>query len=327
MQHTIPFQEFTKGQLANRDVARANSKRGADETILIPADQVVVRESTDGTKFNPRNEDNYGDIPGLAKQILENGQLVAGIVDVLSDGRFAVCVGHRRLRAVLYNQEQTLQPQFFKANINKAGKITEVDRLLQSWLSQSEQPLAQHEVADLFTRLLDHGLTQVQIADKTGKSPAYVSQMISFSREPERIKELVRMGRLSVNTALKAKKEIPDANERLNAIQSAEEKKWNANEKRREDFADNLEYDDDLKSHTVKIKDNIPSEDIEKRRDNTIKGKRLKIEEIASTNTVVVYDIKSIRSKIEKLAEPEGNPDYNKGYANCLGIILALFEF
>ena len=288
-QQIIPFCEFKPEQLANRMVARANSKGSNEEVIKILIRNVVFRSS--GNKsFNPRDFENYGDIAELAQQIRSFGQLEPGRVDALADGRFSVVEGHRRVCALIMIADESRNEEvYFKAVLNKLG-TTEKDRLLQAFITQTGKPLEQYEIANLFSRLInDEGMSQVELATITGKTPAYISQIITFSKEPDEIKEFVRMGKLTVNDAIKLKSKIKDNTERIDAIKSADEKKWDQNEKRQDDFADNYEYDEDLKRTIKKDKgETTDPDDIVKHTDNTVKGKKLKLEEIVSSNTVIL---------------------------------------
>ncbi len=288
-QQIIPFNEFKPEQLANRAFARQHSKGSPEEVIKIPIRNVVFRVSKNES-FNPRQFENYGDISELAQQIKSFGQLEPGRVDALTDGRFSVVEGHRRVCALLMIADETRDEEiYFKAVLNKLG-TTEKERLLQAFITQTGKPLEQYELANLFSRLInDEGMTQAELAEVTGKTPAYISQLITYTKEPAEIKEYVRMGRLTLNDAIKLKGKIKDPSERVAAVKTAEEKKWEQNEKRQDDFADNYEYDEDLKRTIKKEKgETTDPDDIVKHTDNTVKGKRLKLEEIVASNTIIL---------------------------------------
>ena len=195
--------------IGNRDDIRNNSIR-YDQTVKIDLDKIVVRKS-----FNVRKD--YGDIEALAKSILENGQVLPGIVDVLKDGRFVLTDGHRRFEALKLLQKQGIDLRFLTV-VNKA-KTTEEQRIIQMFTTQDNKHLEPVEVADLIQRLLKFGNSQKEVAEKIGKSNSYVSQMASFSKESEVVKEAVQKGNLSVTQALKIKKEIASPTARNEAIQ------------------------------------------------------------------------------------------------------------
>jgi len=89
--NTLKIKELTKSNLGNVQTIRDNSTRG-EEVVKIELDKIILREG-----FNVRED--MGDLEGLAQSILENGQTIAGRVDVLVDGTFALVDGHRRFAA------------------------------------------------------------------------------------------------------------------------------------------------------------------------------------------------------------------------------------
>lgn len=325
MQKTIPFKEFSKDQLANRDTYRAHSKRDSEEIVRIPLSQIVVRESG-GKRFNVRDLVNYGDaevMSELAASLRTHGQITPGRVVALADGRFALISGHRRVAAWKIVEDEDRQECYFRAIVNKPA-TTETQLLLQSFFQ--EKPLEQYEIAKVFTRLIDAGLSQQEIAEQTNKSAAYISQLLSFEQEPEEIKELVRFGKMTVNESLKIKSKIPNVPDRIAAVKTAAEKKWDANEKKREDYADKIVYDENLVGHVVNDSPKDDPENIVKKTDNTKKSKRLKFEEVIASNTVLIPTMKNVKSRIEGLAVPEDTPDYNRGYATAITTILSFFN-
>lgn len=208
-QLTIP--ELTSEMIGNRNVIRDNTQRG-EEIVKIDITKIVVREN-----FNVRQE--YGDIQSLANSILENGQSMPGRVDVLNDGTFLLVDGHRRYMALKLLAEGGSEC-FFKAIVNTA-KTTEEQRILQMFTTQDNEQLKPNEVAELIKRLVNLGNQQVTIAKKIGKTPAYVSQMMSFANESQSIKDEVTKGNITVSTVLKLQKEIPIESERVSAISNA----------------------------------------------------------------------------------------------------------
>lgn len=212
----LPFAEFKKEDLGNLQTIRENTTRG-EEVVKIELNKLFVRPG-----FNVRTQ--FGDITGLAKSIQENGQITAGRVDVMADGTFTIVEGERRFMALKFIEEDTGTAPLFKAIVNKQ-KTTEEERLLQMFTTQDNKPLTQVEVAELFRRLINLGYTQAKIADRTGKTPAYVSQMLQFASESPIIKEEVSKGNLSVQEALKLQKQIPVQSERVAVVKEAVEKK------------------------------------------------------------------------------------------------------
>lgn len=213
MENTLQFAELTKSDLGNRNVARANSTADGDEIVKIPLGKIVIRDG-----FNVRQD--YGDIEGLADSILGCGQTLPGRVDILADGRFLLVDGHRRYKACLLLAEMGNEEPFFRAIVNNS-KTTEEQRILQMFTTQDNKSLAPHEIAELIARLYNLGYNQITVAKKIGKTPAYISQMLSYANESPAIKDEVVNGHINVSTVLQLQKEIPVQSERIAAVKKA----------------------------------------------------------------------------------------------------------
>jgi ParB/RepB/Spo0J family partition protein len=219
---TLQIAELTAQQLGNRNTVRDNTQRG-EEIVKIEVGKIVIRDG-----FNVRQD--LGDIESLAYSILENGQTSPGRVDVLADGTFVLTDGHRRFEALKLLVGIGHEP-LFKAIVNNT-KTTEEQRILQMFTTQDNKPLAPHEVAELIARLINLGHNQTTVAKKIGKTPAYISQMLSYANESLLIKEEVKNGNINVSTVLKLQKDIPVQSERVAAVQKAVEgKKQSSNPK------------------------------------------------------------------------------------------------
>lgn len=212
MINQLQFSELTTADLGNRDIARKNSTP-AEQILKIALDKIQIREG-----FNVRQD--YGDVESLALSILENGQTLPGRVDILADGSFLLTDGHRRFKALSMLVEMGHDEPMFKAILN-TSRTTEEQRILQMFTTQDSQHLSPHEVAELIKRLINLGYSQIDVAKKIGKTPGYVSQMLSYANESPLIKEHVKNGNISVSTAIKLQKDIPKQSERIEAIEKA----------------------------------------------------------------------------------------------------------
>ncbi len=203
------------GTLGNTQTIRENSTRG-EEVVKIELDKIIVREG-----FNVRQD--YGDIEGLALSLRENGQTVAGRVDVLEDGTFVLTDGHRRFKAL-----QLLSKDYpevtFKAIVN-GKKTTDEQRILQMFTTQDNKPLTPHEVAELIQRLVNLGYKPKLVAEKIGKTQAYVSQMLDYASDSQHIKAEVVKGNITVGAANELRAKMPDVEQREKAVKEAVDKK------------------------------------------------------------------------------------------------------
>ncbi|MEO7044314.1 MAG: ParB N-terminal domain-containing protein [Ferruginibacter sp.] len=203
--------ELTPHIMGNRETVRQNTQR-SEEIVKIELSKIVIRNN-----FNVRED--YGDIESLAYSILENGQTVAGRVDVLNDGTFVLTDGHRRFKALQLLETMGHDP-FFKAVVNST-KTTEEQRILQMFTTQDNKPLQPHEISELINRLINLGHTQASVAKKIGKTAGYISQMMQFANESPAIKNEVKNGNINVSAVLKLQKDIPIQSERIEAVKKA----------------------------------------------------------------------------------------------------------
>jgi ParB/RepB/Spo0J family partition protein len=197
--------------LGNDKIRRENSSK-TGEIVKIPLNKIVIREG-----FNVRQE--MGEIEELSKSILENSQIQPGRVDVLEDGTFSLVDGHRRYAALKLLEADGHEP-YFIAIVN-GSRTTEEQRILQMFITSDNKPLTAPEVAELILRLVNLGHDQISVANKIGKTPAYVYQMLSFANETPEIKNLVKEGKIKATTVFNVKRTIKNQVERTEKIKEA----------------------------------------------------------------------------------------------------------
>jgi len=198
-------------ELGNEQVRRENSSK-VGEIVRIALDKIVIRDG-----FNVRED--MGELEELSKSILNNGQSVPGRVDVAEDGTFILVDGHRRFSALKLLEKDGHEP-FFLAIVN-GKRTTEEQRILQMFTTQDNKPLTAPEVAELILRLVNLGHDQISVANKIGKTPAYVYQMLSFANETPEIKNLVKEGKIKATTVFNVKRTIKNQAERTEKIKEA----------------------------------------------------------------------------------------------------------
>jgi len=198
-------------ELGNEQVRRENSSK-VGEIVRIALNKIVIREG-----FNVRED--MGELEELSKSILNNGQSMPGRVDVADDGTFILVDGHRRFSALKLLEADGHEP-YFLAIVN-GKRTTEEQRILQMFTTQDNKPLTAPEVAELILRLVNLGHDQLSVANKIGKTPAYVSQMLGFANETPEIKNLVKEGKVKVSTVFNVKRTIKNQAERTQVIKDA----------------------------------------------------------------------------------------------------------
>jgi len=160
--------------------------------ILVPVTEVREIEDTieiDGKEFSKNVRTDMGDIPLLAKQIKENGVLMP-CKGLKKDGMVYLTDGHRRFKACSLILEETGDITFMPFILENG--ITEEKRIMEMILCNEGKPLNPVEQADAVFRLVDCGMDEEAIRNKTGFSNTYMSNLKMLYNAPTKIKNMVR---------------------------------------------------------------------------------------------------------------------------------------
>jgi len=214
-QNELPFQPISEFDVAGWQTVR-NTKNA---TILgnmykVKLDSIVIREN-----FNVRED--MGNLEELANSIKENGQIELCHVDVLKDENFLLTDGHRRYFALCILRDRGETDFLSMKCLVNDSRTTDEQRIVKMFTTQDNKQLTPNEVAKLFKYLLALKLTQHEIAKKVGKTDAYVSQIISYGKECDEVKDYVAKGLISYTSVIDLQKKIPDQDERLTRIRTA----------------------------------------------------------------------------------------------------------
>jgi len=147
--------------------------------------------------FNCRQD--YGDIKELANSIVESG-LKNPLRGYIKDGKFVVIDGHRRLKAINYAIERG--DDFKAVDCVNDGKSTEESRLFDQLTCNSGKAFTPIEQSEVINRLSNLGWKQKDIANKLGKTQAFVSQSLKIHSLPQKAKSLIHEGVMAVSFAL-----------------------------------------------------------------------------------------------------------------------------
>jgi ParB family transcriptional regulator, chromosome partitioning protein len=129
----------------------------------------------------PREHFDEGALEELAQSIREVGLLQPIVVRPLTEGKFEVIAGERRLRASRMAGLTSLPVVMRAAGNESALEIALIENLQREDIS----PL---ECGRAYRRLIEEfGLTQEQVADKVGKARTSVANTIRLLRLPKRI--------------------------------------------------------------------------------------------------------------------------------------------
>ncbi len=120
--------------------------------------------------------------------------------------RYILRNGERRLRACLdlVNEgHMVLIPA-----ITFAG--SDLDAIVSMLITNDNVPLNILEEASTMQRLKDNDLTTKQISERTGRTPSHISTLLKLNEAPDKIKELIRSGKITSTLVMKILREEKD---------------------------------------------------------------------------------------------------------------------
>jgi ParB-like chromosome segregation protein Spo0J len=187
--------------------------------------------------FNQREENNFGDIEGLALNITQNG-IIEALLGFRKNGEFILTEGHRRLRAVKLAHEYHAAGKPGFEDISKIHQVpfrpsahTMLERLMIMGITgQGKQPLTDLEKANLYERViselenvkgLKRGEAIKQLQQSFGVKVASVYNTLSLNKLPEEIKTLIHNNEISANAVLAITREIKTPEEQIKAVEEA----------------------------------------------------------------------------------------------------------
>ena len=149
----------------------------------------------DRNPFQTRSQINEEQLAELAASITANGVVQPILVRPLEAGRFQLIAGERRWRATQLAGKSTIPAILRQVSDEQAMEITIVENLQRADLNPMEQARA-------FERLSrEFHMTQEQMATRTGKDRATVSNFLRLLRLPSTVQSRVESGDLSFGHA------------------------------------------------------------------------------------------------------------------------------
>jgi len=155
--------------------------------------QQIPVEDLHPSPFNPRK--HLGDLSELVASIRQVGIMQPGTVRPRAAGGFEVVFGHRRSAAGQQAGLTTIP--------NIVRDLTD-DEVLELQIIENSQRADVHPLdeADGFKVLIDRGRSAAQIADKVGRSAAYVAQRLALCQLPKAGRKALEDGRITLGGAL-----------------------------------------------------------------------------------------------------------------------------
>lgn len=230
-----------KEQLATSIEIRTLTKRGGDNFIKVPFDNITVRPGHNG-----RSPKNYGltveSLEELARSIFAIGLQDPITVDILKDGTALLLKGERRWRAIgiirTWIKNGNMKELFAGGDVEKdipefdfveaftcPKNFTEQDRIISMMAeNMARVDLTPMEEAEGYMRAKMSGMSAAQIARSVpGLSPMQVSNRLKLAGLSDKEKELIDEGKISPTAAVKLAGVVDNPDERVEIIQDAAE--------------------------------------------------------------------------------------------------------
>jgi ParB family chromosome partitioning protein len=153
--------------------------------------QEVLIDSIDANPYQTRRRINEAALEELAESIRASGVVQPVILRSGPNGRFQLVAGERRWHASKRAGKTTIPAVIRQISNEQAMEITIIENLQREDLNPIEQ-------AKAFERLSrEFGLTQEQIAARTGKDRASIANFIRLLKLPEALQDALETGVLS----------------------------------------------------------------------------------------------------------------------------------
>jgi stage 0 sporulation protein J len=220
--HVLRYVKYIRNILKNRKltgkevIMGTNKTKNTDLFLIDPRNIVVV----DG--FNVRRD---FDLDELKEQIKAKGVLnpltVIAFKDDEGNEKYKLVDGERRYRATMLAISEGADIPYVRAM--KARKDASTEELyIQQMMRNEGKKFTEYECAIMFRRFKEEfGYSQVEIADKFKKSPAFISKCLSLLDLPPYIQERIMKGELSVKAAKEIAANYGSEKEQVKAAKSA----------------------------------------------------------------------------------------------------------
>lgn len=165
--------------------------------------QLIPHEDIKPNPHQPRVRFDYNELEGLACSIRSNGLLQPINVRVLSDGSFELISGERRLRAARMIGMNKIPCVVMNVSDEQSALFAIIENVQRQNLDYFEEAVALERL------MVDHGLSQEEIAKKLGKSSSTLSNKLRLLRLPEELRDKITYAGLTERHA-RALLSLPD---------------------------------------------------------------------------------------------------------------------
>lgn len=168
--------------------------KGLSQLIGEQADSTPTEASVDAIVPNTRQPRTHFDdnaLQELADSIKEVGVLQPLLVRALSEGRYELIAGERRLRASKLAGLKTVPIVVRSAGPKATLELALIENIQREDISALECARAYKQL------IAEFGLTQEQVAERVGKSRSAVANTVRLLKLPKRILDALETGALS----------------------------------------------------------------------------------------------------------------------------------
>jgi len=188
-------------------ISRVNNDLPAGESIVkIPVDDIIPN------RFQPRQNFDDESIKELAQSIKESGLTQPIIVTKINENKYEIIAGERRYRACKQLGWKEIDA-IIKSNINDNKKI--ILSFIENIQREDLNPI---EKATAYSKMIEMGISQNEIADYCGKSKGSISNTLRLLELDPEIIEGIKNNLITEGHA-RALLQIPDIEERKRAYQ------------------------------------------------------------------------------------------------------------
>ncbi len=192
-----------------------NATKRTDLFLIDPRNIVVM----DG--FNVRRD---FDLDELKEQIKANGVLnPVTVIPFKEDGveKYKLVDGERRYRATMLAISEGANIPFIKALKAPKGATTE-QLYIEQMMRNEGKRFSELECAIMFRRFKEEfGYSQVEIAEKFKKSPAFISKCLSLLDLPQYLQDKIATGELSAKAAREISNSYTHESDQVRAAKTA----------------------------------------------------------------------------------------------------------
>ncbi len=172
-----------------RALGKGLSQLIADQSENAPSEAPI--EAISPNARQPRTQFDEEALDELAASIREHGILQPLVVRPLSEGRYELIAGERRLRAAKRAGLERVPILLRSADNQSSLEIALIENIQREDIGAAECAIAYRRLMDEF------GLTQEQVAEKVGKSRAAIANTVRLLRLPRPIFEGLEQGRIT----------------------------------------------------------------------------------------------------------------------------------